>query len=72
MTTQDYGFAVGVPLTLAKGSLSEEQFSALVEHVREEALRIAKEYIESEVNPEGCWCRGPSHGVACHNHVVPY
>lgn len=42
------------------------------DHVRLEAQMAAKDYLDNEVNPQGCWCRGIVHLETCRHYVIPY
>ncbi len=42
------------------------------DHVRLEAQRAAKDYLDNEVNPNGCWCTEIVHQESCRHHVIPY
>jgi hypothetical protein len=42
------------------------------DHVRLEAQQAAKDYLDNEVNPAGCWCTGVDHLESCRHHVIPY
>ena len=42
------------------------------DHVRLEAQQAAKDYLDNEVNPAGCWCTGVDHLENCRHHILPY
>lgn len=68
----DYSFGIAVELKLPEGSLTKDQRAGLIEHATKEAQKAAKDYLENEVDPDGCWCVGLSHRNDCKNWVMPY